>query len=359
MSPISFAIPKPIRRSRHWSSPGLFEGKGADDEVRVWVAGCSTGEEAYSIAILLREHLERSRSPPKVQVFATDIDEMGMGVARAARYPASVVKEVSPERLRRFFVHETGTYRVVKELRDMCIFSAHSVIRDPPFSRLDLISCRNLLIYLKPSLQAQIIPLFHYALRPSGYLFLGSSENVSRHSELFTSLDRKNRIFRRRDLVARPPLPLQQFLPQARREAAGSEENQSGLLQRSDTLRRAANTIVEHFAPTYVIVDETGQTLYFSSGTGKYLQSAAGPPNRDIVAMARPGLRADLRTALHRAKETGQRVLRDRIHVQINGGDQMVSLAVEPIIEGKETAYGIVFTDRGPVSAQAETGDRS
>jgi two-component system CheB/CheR fusion protein len=335
--------------------PKLFEDKGADDEVRVWVPGCSTGEEAYSIAILLREHVERSLSPPKVQVFATDIDETAMGVARAARYPASVVKEVSPERLRRFFVHEAGTYRVVKELRDMCIFSAHSVIRDPPFSRLDLISCRNLLIYLRPGLQAQIIPLFHYALRPSGYLFLGSSENVSRHSELFTSLDRKSRIFRRRDLVARPPLPLQQFLPQMRREAAGPEENNSGLLQRSDTLRRAANTIVEHFAPTFVIVDESGQTLYFSSGTGKYLQPAAGPPNRDIVGMCRPGLRADLRTALHRARETGQRVVRDRIHVQINGGVQMISLAVEPIIEGKETAYGVVFTDRGPTSAQDET----
>ena len=145
-----------------------------------------------------------------------------MDVARAARYPASVVKEVSPERLRRFFVHEAGTYRVVKELRDMCIFSAHSVIRDPPFSRLDLISCRNLLIYLKPGLQAQIIPLFHYSLRPSGYLFLGSSENVSRHNELFVSLDRKNRIFRRRDLVARPPLPFQQFLPQMAARGGGS-----------------------------------------------------------------------------------------------------------------------------------------
>jgi two-component system, chemotaxis family, CheB/CheR fusion protein len=334
--------------------PKLFEDKGADDEVRVWVPGCSTGEEVYSIAILLREHLEKSSMPPKVQVFGTDIDEIAMGVARAARYPASVVKEVSPERLRRFFVHEAGTYRVVKELRDMCIFSAHSVIRDPPFSRLDLISCRNLLIYLKPGLQAQIIPLFHYALRPSGYLFLGSSENVSRHSELFVTLDRKNRIFRRRDLVARPALPLHQFLPQMRREAAGPEENNSGLLQRSDTLRRAANTILEHFAPTFVIVDETGQTLYFSSGTGKYLQPAAGPPNRDIVAMARPGLRADLRAALHRAKESRQRVVRDRIHVQINGGIQMVSLAVEPILEGKEIAYGIVFTDHGPITAQDE-----
>src|SRR5215469_2869777 len=333
----------------------LFEGKGGDDEVRVWVPGCSTGEEAYSIAILLREHLEKSSTPPKVQVFATDIDEIAMGVARAARYPASVVKEVSPERLRRFFVHEAGTYRIVKELRDMCIFSAHSVIRDPPFSRLDLISCRNLLIYLKPSLQAQIIPLFHYALRPSGYLFLGSSENVSRHSELFVTLDRKGRIFRRRDLVARPPLPLRQFLPNSRRETAAPQEGQSELLQRSDMLRRVAGTIVERFAPTYVIVDDAGQTLFFSSGTGRYLQPAAGPPNRDIVAMARPGLRADLRAAFQRAKETGQRVVRDRIHVQINGGVQMVSLAVEPITEGKEIAYGVVFTDRGPVSAQDDS----
>jgi two-component system, chemotaxis family, CheB/CheR fusion protein len=337
--------------------PKLFEGKGADDEVRVWVAGCATGEEAYSIAILLREHLEKSSSPPKVQVFATDIDETAMGVARAARYPASVVKQVSPERLRRFFVHEAGTYRVVNELRDMCIFSSHSVIRDPPFSRLDLISCRNLLIYLKPSLQAQVIPLFHYSLRPGGYLFLGSSENVSRHSELFTAFDRKNRIFRRRDLVARPSLPLQQFLPHWRRGATGSEQGPSGLVQRSDTLRRVANTIVEHFAPIYVIVDESGQTLYFASGTGKYLQPAAGPPNRDIVAMARPGLRADLRTALQRAKETGQRVVRDRIHVQINGGVQIVRIAVEPVIEGKETAYGIVFTDRAPIRTEDEIAD--
>jgi two-component system CheB/CheR fusion protein len=338
--------------------PRLFEGKGADDEVRVWVAGCATGEEAYSIAILLREYLEQSSTPPKVQIFATDIDETAMGVARAARYRAKMVEEVSPDRQRRFFVHEAGTYRVVKELRDMCVFfSSHSVIRDPPFSRLDLISCRNLLIYVKPSLQAQIIPLFHYSLRPGGYLFLGSSENISRHSELFTSLDRKNRIFRRRNLVARPPLPLQQFLPNRRRESNGSERAPSGLVQRSDTLRRVANTIVEHFAPTYVIVDEIGQTLYFSSGTGKYLQPAAGPPDRDIVAMARHGLRADLRAALHRAKETGQRVVRDRIAMQVNGGVQMVCLAVQPVNEGKETAYGIVFIDRGPITAEDEIAD--
>ena len=338
--------------------PKLFEEKSGDDEVRVWVPGCSTGEEAYSIAILLREHLERSLSPPKTQVFATDIDETALGVARASRYPANVVKEVSAERLRRFFVHEAGTYRVAKELRDMCIFSVHSVIRDPPFSRLDLISCRNLLIYLKPALQAQIIPMFHYALRRSGYLFLGSSENVSRHSELFTSLDRKNRIFRRRDLVARPPLPSPQFLPQARRGGSVGG-GQSGLVQRSDNLRRIATTIVEHFTPTFVIVDEDGQALYFSSGTGKYLQPAAGPPNRDIIAMARPGLRADLRTALHHARETGRRVVRDRIQLQVNGSVQTVSIAVEPVTEGKEIAYGVVFTDREPIRAQDEIAEAS
>lgn len=335
--------------------PKLFEGRDADDEVRVWIAGCSTGEEAYSVAILLREQCEKLLAPPKVQIFATDIDETAMQVARAARYPASVVKEVSPERLRRFFVHEAGTYRVVKELRDMCIFSTHSVIRDPPFSRLDLISCRNLLIYLKPTLQEQIVPLFHYSLRLGGFLFLGSSENLSRYTELFMPVDRKSRIFRRRDLVARPPMPLRQFLPNTRPDPAGATANPSGLLQRSDMLRRIAGTIVEHFAPSYVIVDESGQTLFFSPSIGNYLQPAAGPPNRDVVAMARPGLRAELREALRRAKETAQRVVRERVIVQINGGNQLITLAVEPVSENNETGYGIVFIDRGPVTTELET----
>src|SRR5262249_29701206 len=224
-----------------------------------------------------------------------------------------------------------------------------------PFSRLDLVSCRNLLIYLKPALQEQIIPLFHYSLRPSGYLLLGNAENVSRNSELFSSLDRKNRIFRRRDLVARPPLPMQQFLPHTRREAGPPDEGQNnGLLQRSDMLHRIASTVVEHFAPTFVIVDDAGQTLYFSPGTGKYLQPAAGPPNRDVIAMARPGLRADLRTALHSAREAGQRVVRDRVHVQINGGVQVISIAVEPVTESTEIAYGAEFVDRRPIIGHDE-----
>jgi two-component system CheB/CheR fusion protein len=335
--------------------PKLFEGKHAADEVRVWVVGCATGEEAYSLAILLREHTDRLEAAPKVQIFATDIDDAAMGVARAARYSADLVKGISPARLERFFGREAGAYHLVKDLREMCIFSTHSVIRDPPFSRLDLISCRNLLIYMKPSLQEQIIPLLHYALRPSGYLLLGLSENVGRYAELFLPVDKKNRIFQRRDMVARPSLPFRQFLPASRREEAVSGANHSPLVQRSELLHNAANIIVERFGPTYVIVDEAGEALYFSAGTGKYLEIAAGPPSRDVLTLASPGLRADLRAALHRAKESGQRVKRDRIPVATNGGVHVIDLVVEPITRGSDTTYGIVFADHVPAVGHDES----
>ncbi|MGH7046444.1 MAG: chemotaxis protein CheB [Stellaceae bacterium] len=336
--------------------PKLFEGKGAGDEVRVWAPGCATGEEAYSLAILLREQMDRLGTAPRVQVFATDIDENALSVARAGRYPENLVKEVSRERLRRFFVHEADVYRVTKDLRELCVFSPHSVIRDPPFSRLDLVSCRNLLIYLKTGPQGRIFPLFHYALRPGGFLFLGLSENVSAQNELFLPLDKNNRIFRRRDLVAQPALPPQPFLPSGRRERAAPHGGRNPPGQRSDLLRKMARILVEHFSPPHVIADQSGEALYFSPATGKYLQAAAGPPSRDILAMARVGLRADLRAALHEAKATGRRVTRERVVVQINGGVQMISLVVEPITEGDETVYGIVFIDRGPIRETDESG---
>ncbi|MEJ0018502.1 MAG: CheR family methyltransferase [Acetobacteraceae bacterium] len=159
----------------------MFEGKGRHDSVRAWVAGCATGEEAYSIAMLLYEHRAKLSNPPKVQVLASDIDEMAIGVARSGRYPALLVKDIPPERLAHFFTSADGSYQVRKEVRELCTFSMHSIIRDPPFSRIDLISCRNLLIYLDSELQNRVIPAFHYSLVPSGHLLLGSSEMVSRH----------------------------------------------------------------------------------------------------------------------------------------------------------------------------------
>ncbi|MBW8837513.1 MAG: chemotaxis protein CheR, partial [Burkholderia sp.] len=178
--------------------PRLFEGKAAAGTLRVWVPGCSTGEEVYSIALLLRERVDAMRPPPKVQIFGTDIDEAALQYARAGRYPAALLDSVPEERRQRYFHRDGGTLTVAKRVRDLCVFSAHSIVRDPPFSRLDLISCRNLLIYLGSEQQDRVIPVFHFALRPGGFLFLGSAENVSHRGDLFQPLDKKHRLFQRR-----------------------------------------------------------------------------------------------------------------------------------------------------------------
>jgi len=193
-----FRDPEAFRALEEQFIPKLFVGKGADDAIRVWVPGCSTGEEAYSLAILLAERQEVLKRFFKVQIFATDIDSNAIAVARAGIYPASIASDITPERLVRFFETEPGesTYRIRKGIRDMLVFSEQSVIKDPPFSKLDLISCRNLLIYLGGALQKKLIPLFHYALKPGGYLFLGTSETVSEFGDLFATMERKQKIFK-------------------------------------------------------------------------------------------------------------------------------------------------------------------
>jgi two-component system CheB/CheR fusion protein len=187
--------------------PRLFAGKDAEGTVRVWVPGCATGEEAYSLAILLREHMSSLRVSPKVQVFATDIDEGAIGTARMGRYPSTLLEGLSDERRTRFFQPSQRAFVVAKEIRDLCTFSTHNVVRDPPFSRMDLVSCRNLLIYMSPELQAKVVPIFHYSLVPGGMLLLGGSESVAHHTDLFETVDKPTRIFRRRD-VRSPDLPL-------------------------------------------------------------------------------------------------------------------------------------------------------
>jgi PAS domain S-box-containing protein len=186
--------------------PKLFAGKGIDDQVRVWVPGCSTGEEAWSLAMLLLEHAGRLDQPPYIQIFATDIDTQALETARQGWYGEQIAEQVGPERLARFFARHGNLYQVAKEVREICLFSAHNLVTDPPFSRLDLISCRNLLIYLEPSLQKKLIPLCHYALRPGGFLFLGPSENVASYPELFRAVDQRLRIFQAKDAILRPPV---------------------------------------------------------------------------------------------------------------------------------------------------------
>ena len=263
--------------------PRLFEGKGAADSVRIWVPGCSTGEEVYSIAIILREHMDSLKVAPRVTIFATDIDEAALTIARAARYPEAMVDAVSDERRRRFFTAESGSYVLVKAVRDLCVFSPHSVLRDPPFSHMDLVSCRNLLIYLGADVQRQVIPIFHYSLRSGGFLFLGMSESVGQFSDLFAPIDKKHCLFEARDpgrRVHMPPFMAGLHALSFAAHAAG--KTSAG--PRSQLRRAVEARIAERFAPPHVVVNEDGDIVHFSARTGKYLEAA---PERPIVKSSR------------------------------------------------------------------------
>jgi two-component system CheB/CheR fusion protein len=344
--------------------PKLFEGRGSEDTVRVWVPGCATGEEVFSIAILLREHMDTLTAMPRIQVFATDIDDHALGIARAARYPEALMESVSPARRDRFFIAEGGSYVLAKEVRDLCIFSPHSVIRDPPFSRLDLISCRNLLIYFGADVQRQVLPTFHYSLRPGGYLFLGLSENIGSYSELFSPVDKKQRIFRRRDdagLAPRLPVSIRDHsalaLGQARRTAAPSVSLPGAALRRA-----LESQVLERFAPAHVLVNADGDIVHFSARTSKYLEQATGAPTRQMIALARKGLKLDLHAALREAVEGALSVSRDGIPVKGDDGElQLVRITIEPLDEpqGEDRLYVVVFADQGPARSGKADHDRS
>ncbi len=334
--------------------PRLFEGKGPDDTVRVWVPGCSTGEEAYSIAILLREHMPKAQSAPKLQIFASDIDEPSLQIARTGRFPATIAKDIPPARLERHFVREDGTYRIASDLREICLFSSHNLLRDAPFSKLDLITCRNLLIYLTPELQNRLIPLFHYALNDGGFLFLGTSENVTRHPRLFSTVDKQQRIFKRKPLLERrlPEFPL--TAPEGgRRQLAATARDAA---EREPLQSVAERQLLERYSPAYVVVNAEGELLHGSGRTGKYLELAAGAPRTDIYSMARPGLRPDLRAAVHKATSTGQIAIHKSVTVGTNGGRQTIDLIVHPIRSAAihDSVYMVVFQDVGGIRAASD-----
>jgi two-component system, chemotaxis family, CheB/CheR fusion protein len=328
--------------------PKLFEGKGSDDQVRVGVVGCASGEEAYSIAILLCEHAATLDNSPKIQIFATDIDERGLEAARKGRYPESVAEHINAERLERFFAQQDGAYQVNRELRELCIFSSHSFIKDPPFSRLDLISCRNVMIYLGLDLQQKVLPLFHYALRSNSFLFLGPSENVSAHKDLFRTIDKKHRIFQRKESVNRPAVrfPLTDIGRTSRPMHPGGKQPEADELNLPKKLERI---ILERYAPACIIVKDKGAAVYFSGQISRYLQHPAGSPETNVINMAREGLRLPLRTSLHRAATFHQRVVQKQVSVQVNDETRHVDLTVEPLPDFQdENLYMIVLEEVAP-----------
>ncbi|MEK7852259.1 MAG: CheR family methyltransferase, partial [Planctomycetota bacterium] len=281
--------------------PQILKDRARGNVLRIWVPGCSTGEEAYSIAFILLECLEnvKQRGVCKIQVFATDIDKDAIDKARQGVYASNIAADVSPERLQRFFIKEDNGYRLKKEIREMVVFAPQNVIMDPPFTKLDLISCRNVLIYMTAELQKKLIPLLHYALNPGGLLFLGVSETIGSLTDLFSTVDNKWRIFRRKESASArigmfelPVSPLfhgedkPQHAPKARKSIETTI---------SDT---AQQVLSEHFTPPAVIINEKGDIVYISGRTGKYLEPAAGKTNINIFAMAREGLRSELEVAI-------------------------------------------------------------
>jgi two-component system, chemotaxis family, CheB/CheR fusion protein len=335
--------------------PRLFEGRNGRDPVRVWVPGCATGEEVYSLAILLREQAARLDKAADVQIFATDIDAAALRVARAGRYPASLMRKVSRERLDRHFRKVENFYVISKDIRELCVFSTHNLIRDPPFSRVDLVSCRNLLIYFGTEFQGRVIPVFHYALKPGGYLFLGTSENVGHSDDLFEPLDKKQRIFLRRDRPA-PQIPLPTGVPGRRRGPPGLGELRAEPTSRTIELRRAAEArVIRRFAPAHVVVDREGEILHFSPRTGRYLEAPVGAPTRNLVAAARRGIKGELRSALKEAVDSGKRVERPRVAVDMEDREQLINLVIEPFREdGSEPLLLVVFRDVGAPMEPAE-----
>ena len=335
--------------------PKLFENRTASDEVRIWVPGCASGEEPYTIAMLCREEMDRLDNPPQVQVFATDIDERALQIARAGAYPVGIEEDISPERLKRFFVKRGKRYDISNELREMVLFSTHNLISDPPFSRQDLISCRNLLIYLGPHLQKKLIPMFHYALRPSGYLMLGPSENISSHGELFRPVDAKHRLSQRKSAAVDPATSVSlsksgRFTVRPVTPSGDDPSDLNGLMQR---------IVLDEFAPESAIVGQEGHIHCSSAGIDKYLSVAGGSFQNSILKMARSGLRIGLRAAMNEAIEAKRRVVHENLSLRTEGKLQRVMVTVQPMPRlGEDSGlYMVVFHDIGLPLDQCEASE--
>ena len=333
--------------------PRLVTDRDPDEPLRIWMAGCATGEEAYSVAMLVREYCREQRLDLKVQIFATDIDGEAVDFARAGLYPDSIAADVPPERLHTFFKKTDSTYQVVKPLREMIVFAQHNITKDPPFSRLDLLVCRNLLIYLNPELQKRILPLFAQAIKPKGFLFLGNAETVGEFTDLFLPLDKKWKLFQRRETGRRigiefPVAPQHVAIPDGEPTQAYRDVGLSpGAL--------AEKTLMQRYSPPCVVINERLDVVYFSTRTSRYLEMPVGEPSQNILKMARDDLRPALRAAGHKALTEQQPVVYKGLRISTETGEENFDLRVEPFV-APPSAKGlalVIFEPSGTVKRTA------
>ncbi|MCL4205211.1 MAG: PAS domain-containing protein [Pirellulaceae bacterium] len=329
-----FRDPQAFEALAEKALPGLLASRADGEPIRIWVPGCASGEEAYTVAILVRESLEKIKRTPDVQIFGTDLDAHAIDAARAGIYPAGITADVSKERLERFFTHDESVYQIRKEIREMLVFAPQNVVKDPPFTKLDMVVCRNLLIYFDAEMQRRLLPVFHYALRPGGVLLLGPSESIGSFDNLFEPLDSKWKIFRRREAVSSvhllmelPPEPSEKHLPEVLPQGAVTG------VKHPNTVAHVERLLLSRFAPTSLIVDERGNIVYIHGRTGAYLEPTEGQPRNNVLEMARHGLARPLGAAMRQAVKERVEIIRPNVRVKTNGEYVHVTLTVTTIAE--------------------------
>jgi two-component system, chemotaxis family, CheB/CheR fusion protein len=336
----------------------LLDARQSNDPLRIWVPACATGEEVYSIAILVKEEMERRGVSRHVQMFGTDIDDGAVATARSAFYPRAM-PGISPERLERWFVPHADGYCPVKQIREMCIFSVHSIIRDPPFSKLDMISCRNLMIYLDGTLQDRVVRSFHYALKPGGILFLGPSEGLTRGTKLFALLDKRHRVFERRN--SDTPTRLLEFSS----IEIGATRPSTAVLPpagnaREDRIERNARNVLEKHSPAFVVIDARYDVVRFSGGAiGRYLEPSSGTPSLNLFSLLRKTLRPVVRTAVQKVFSNGQSVLEEQISIRVDRASHALKIIAEPLGGGRENAEFCVLAFQDLSVPKSISGKRS
>ena len=338
---------------------GLIRNRKATESLRVWVPGCATGEEAFTVAIVVKESMDACNVSRNVQVFGTDIDSKAIEKARSGQYLQNIAADVNPDRLKRFFVKEGDHYRVKREVRETVVFAEQNILRDPPFSDLDLLVCRNLLIYLTAEAQSRLIPLFHYTLKKGGVLFLGNSETVGRHAELFEPLSKTYSIYRKKETTMRPPItfPTGKIGPGHSAERENPAEG-DGDEEHPSMAQAVQSVLLEEFAPAAVVVNDGGEIVYTQGRTGRYLELTEGKPNLNITDMAREGLRFSLLAAIRRAREENATVREEGIRVKTNGDHQMIDLVVKAFDRPPlRDALMLVFEPRPRPTEKAETAE--
>lgn len=321
--------------------PQLLQSRPAGGPLRIWNPGCSTGEETFSLAIVLQECLDHLKlgENPSVQFFATDIDRGAIDKARQALFPAGIAADVLPERLERFFVQEDSGYRITKEVRDLVVFAPQNILVDPPFTKIDILCCRNLLIYLTVETQKKLLPLMYYALNPGGLLILGTAESTGSFSHLFAPLDAKWKVFQRLEVAERPSVEMPASLPRREPPAAATETTKGSDM---DALYAVQRALLDRYGPPSVVITSEGDIIYVSARTGKYLEFASGKANMNVYATAREGLAQELAIAIQSAVTRKSAFTIKGVRIRSNGGWTTINLTVGPLAE-KGTPPGLLL----------------